>query len=473
MAVASSSASFPNPGLFTNMRCSLSASLSSPPHQARIFMNQYSRGFRFLHAALFTGAIATTATFSSLSSDWNRSVLAAFDDSPKTVLDQAWQIVNQKYVDPNFNQVDWQATRINLLNAEYSSTDQAYAALREALGELGDRYTRFLDPDQYLALSNQTAGELSGVGMRLKVDEVENRISVVEPMENSPAMLAGIESGDVILEIDGQSTDNMRVEQAAQLIRGEVGTQIKLRISRSGTEDFEVTLTRARIALPAVHYSLQEEGSTKVGYIRLKEFSSHAAEQMQRAIYDLEEQNVEAFVLDLRGNPGGLLYASIDIAKMWLNEGDIVHTVDRNGFSDDYRARGKALTSLPMAVLVDNNSASASEILAGALQDNGRATIIGGQTFGKALVQSVHKLSDGSGLAVTIAHYYTPNGTDISQRGITPDIELDMNSAEQLRAYSNRSLLGTKQDPCYLEALSNLQAQIQPQPFAVQDSMVQ
>lgn len=434
-------------------------------------MNQYSRGFRFLQVALFTGAIATTATLSSLSSGWNRSVLAALEDSPKTVLDEAWQIVNQKYVDPNFNQVDWQSVRTRLLNAEYSSTDQAYAALRQALGELGDRYTRFLDPEQYQALSNQTSGELTGVGMRLQLDQQINRIVVAEPMENSPAMLAGIQSGDHILQINGQSTDEMRVEQAAQLIRGEVGTQITLKLFRPGFQEFEVTLTRSRIALPAVHYSLKQEGSNKIGYIRLKEFSSHAAEQMRTAIANLEQQNVDGFVLDLRGNPGGLLYASIDIAKMWLNEGDIVRTVNRNGFGEDFEAKGKALTSLPLAVLVDNNSASASEILAGALQDNGRATIIGGQTFGKALVQSVHRLSDGSGLAVTIAHYYTPNGTDISHKGITPDIQVDMNSAEQLRASTNGSLLGTHEDPCYLQAISNLQAQIRPQPFAIEDSL--
>jgi carboxyl-terminal processing protease len=434
-------------------------------------MNQYLRGFRFLKVALFTGAIAATATLSSLSSGWNRSVLAALEDGPKTVLDQAWQIVNQKYVDPDFNQVDWQAVRVDLLNAEYSSTDQAYAALREALGELGDRYTRFLDPDQYQALSNQTSGELSGVGMRLTLDEADNRLTVIEPMENSPAMLAGIESGDRILAIDGKPTDNMRVEQAAELIRGDVGTQIKLRIARPGVEEFEVTLTRARIALPAVHYSLKQEGATQVGYIRLSEFSSHAAAQMRSAIENLEQQNVQGFVLDLRGNPGGLLYASIDIAQMWLNEGDIVHTVDRDGLSEDFQAQDRAISNLPLAVLVDHNSASASEILAGALQDNGRATIIGDRTFGKALVQSVHKLADGSGLAVTIAHYYTPNGTDISQRGITPDIRVDMNSASQVRAASDGSLLGTQQDPCYMQAVSNLQAQIKPQPFAIQDRM--
>jgi carboxyl-terminal processing protease len=336
---------------------------------------------------------------------------------------------------------------------------------------LGDRYTRFLDPEQYQALTNQTSGELSGVGMRLTLDEADRRLTVLEPMENSPAMLAGIESGDLILEIDGQSTDNMRVEEAAQLIRGDVGTQIKLRIARPGVEEFDVTLTRARIALPAVHYSLKQEGATQVGYIRLSEFSSHAAEQMREAIENLEQQNVQGFVLDLRGNPGGLLYASIDIAQMWLNEGDIVHTVDRDGFSEDFQAQDRALTNLPLAVLVDNNSASASEILAGALQDNGRATIIGDRTFGKALVQSVHKLSDGSGLAVTIAHYYTPNGTDISQRGITPDVRVDMNSAAQVRTSSDGSLLGTQQDPCYMQAVSNLQAQIKPQPFAIQDPM--
>jgi carboxyl-terminal processing protease len=200
----------------------------------------------------------------------------------------------------------------------------------------------------------------------------------------------------------------------------------------------------------------------------LKEVSSHAAEQMKRAIETLDEQDAQAFVLDLRGNPGGLLYASIEIAQMWMDSGAIVRTVDRGGHSQDFNANHTAISEKPLAVLVDSNSASASEILAGALKDNGRATIIGTQTFGKALVQSVHGLSDGSGLTVTIAHYYTPDGTDISHKGITPDITIELSGTQRQQLVTNPDLIGTPQDPYYNRALSTLQAQLTPKPLAVQ-----
>ncbi|NJM85348.1 MAG: peptidase S41, partial [Leptolyngbyaceae cyanobacterium RM2_2_21] len=169
-----------------------------------------------------------------------------------------------------------------------------------------------------------------------------------------------------------------------------------------------------------------------------------------------EQEGVEAFVLDLRGNPGGLLLSSIEIGRMWLQRGSIVRTVDRFGNDDEISANRTALTALPLAVLVDNRSASSSEILTGALQDNGRATVVGTTTFGKALVQQLHALSDGSGIAVTVAHYYTPNGTDISRKGITPDIEVDLtaNQVRQLRA--NPDLLATTSDPQYARAIAVL-----------------
>jgi carboxyl-terminal processing protease len=365
----------------------------------------------YFSQALFCGGLAAvTAVVSLVGPGLTRSVRAALQDSPKTVLDEAWQIVNREYVDGTFNQVDWQSTRQTLLNKNYSSREQAYTALRTALEKLQDPYTRFMDPKQYEALSNQTSGELSGVGMRLELDEKTKALTVVEPIENSPALKAGIQSGDQILAVDDKPTQGMNVEKASELIRGDVGTKVKLRVRRQGREDFDLSITRARIELPTVRYSLQQEGKNRIGYIRLNEFSAHAAEQMRRAIKDLSTQKVDAFVLDLRGNPGGLLQASIDISRMWMNAGSIVRTVDRQGNSEEIAANRTALTNLPLAVLVDGNSASSSEILTGALKDNKRAVIVGSQTFGKALVQSVHTLSDGSGLAVTIAHYYTPNG---------------------------------------------------------------
>ena len=370
-------------------------------------MNQSVKHYSPLQAVLIGGAIATTATVSVFAPVWTRCVLAALEDSPKALVDQVWQLVNSEYVDGSFNQQDWLAMRHTLLGKKYSSQEQAYEAIREALQKLGDPYTRFMDPQEYQALSSQTAGEVSGIGIRMEINDKTQRLTVLETIENSPALAAGVKSGDEILAIDGKSTQQMSLEDASELIRGQVGTSITIKLGRTGQSPFSLQLTRAIIEVPTVRYTLKREGNRRVGYIRLREFSGHASEQMRRAIQDLNSQNVDAFVLDLRGNPGGLLNSSIEIARMWLDNGGIVRTVKRTGGSELTKANRTALTQRPLAILVDGNSASASEILTGAMKDNNRAVVIGSKTFGKAMVQSVHELADGSGLAVTIAHYYT------------------------------------------------------------------
>lgn len=427
-------------------------------------MNRSLHHLSLSKTALCGGAIAATAVISLFGPGLGR-VRAALQDSPKAILDEAWQIVNREYVDESFNRVNWQAERQVLLDKQYSSRQEAYAALRKSLEKLDDPYTRFMDPKQYEALSNQTAGEVSGVGIRLEVNEKTKALTVVEPIENSPAIRAGIQSGDHILSINGKPTKGMSVEDASNLIRGEVGTKVSLEIRREATPNsFTVSLMRARIELPTVRYSVKQEGNTRIGYIRLNEFSAHAAEQMRRAIQELTAQKVSGFVLDLRGNPGGLLQASIEISRMWMDQGAIVRTVDRRGRDEEVSANQTALTKLPLVVLVDGNSASSSEILTGALKDNGRATIVGSQTFGKALVQSVHNLADGSGLAVTIAHYYTPKGTDISHKGIDPDVKIDLTEGDQKKLSSDPKLLATLQDPQYAKAVSELEKIILAQP---------
>jgi carboxyl-terminal processing protease len=423
-------------------------------------MKQFPRFAKLFHAALFGGAIATT-TLSLLNPAHVSSAHAALQDSPKAIIDEAWQIINREYVDPTFNQVDWQVVRQDLLSREYSSRQEAYNALKAAIQQLNDPYTRFMDPQQYEQLTSQTSGELSGIGIRLQSQQETGDLLVVEPIPNSPASTAGIRPGDRILAIDGQSTQGMTVEQASNLIRGEVGTRITLRIDREGENAFDLPLTRARIELPTVRYALRQEGSHRIGYIRLSEFSSHAPEQMRAAIEDLKNQDVDGFVLDLRGNPGGLLQASIEISQMWVEHGSIVRTVNRAGSSQEITANHTAMTNLPLAVLVDKNSASSSEILTGALKDNHRATVVGSQTFGKALVQAVHSLSDGSGLAVTIQHYYTPAGTDISHLGITPDIQIELTEVQRQQLFSTPALLGTAEaDPQYARAISALRDEI-------------
>ncbi len=405
-----------------------------------------------LRGAMFTGAFLATLLPICAS-----SAVASFKDSPKAVVDEAWQIVNREYVDGTFNRLDWQKTRMELLKRNYSNRQEAHIAIRSILRKLGDPYTRFMDPQQFQSLNNQTSGEMSGVGIKLEANPKTKQLIVAEAIDNSPASKAGIKAGDTIVAIDGKSTQNMTLEGAISLIRGEIGKSITLKIARGGKLPFDIPLTRAQIEVSSVFSELKQEGNLKVGYIRLSEFSSHSAEQMEKAIKDLNRKQVNAYVLDMRGNPGGLLQASVEIARMWMDNGTIVKTVDRKGGNENFSAVQGALTQLPMAVLVDGNSASASEILAGALKDNRRAQIVGAQTFGKALVQSVHSLSDGSGMAVTVAHYYTPNGTDIGHKGVTPDIKVDLNSMDRQNLSDSPALMGGKQDPQYQRAISVLQ----------------
>ena len=407
-----------------------------------------------MKAIKLAGTIATASLFVPYSSS---PVTAALEESPKTIVDEVWQIVYSEFVDSEFNKVDWLNERQKLLKKEYASEKEAYKAIRQSLKDLGDPYTRFLDPKEFEELTSQTSGELSGVGIRLEIDKKTSALTIVEPLENSPASSAGLQSGDRIVRINDKPTELMTIEQASQEIKGEVGTEIKLEIARNGKKPFDVVLERAQIELPSVNYTLNQEGATKVGYIKLDEFSSHAAEQMEKAIADLSEKQASGFILDLRGNPGGLLFSSVEIARMWMAKGAIVSTIDRKGGNQKFAANGNALTDLPLVVLVDGYSASASEILAGALKENRRATVVGSRTYGKGTVQSVHSLSNGSGLAVTIAQYYPPSGEDINYKGIAPDIEVDLTREEQTTLSINPALIGTKADRQYARAIGILQ----------------
>ncbi|MEN9232972.1 MAG: S41 family peptidase [Gloeomargarita sp. DG02_4_bins_56] len=381
------------------------------------------------------------------------------ENNPKAILDEAWQIINTHYVDPHFNRVNWQQVRQDLLSREYSSSAQAYAALRAEIKKLGDHYTRFLDPQEFQALANQTAGEFSGVGVRLKLQEEgdEKRIVIADVVEHSPAAKAGIQPGDELVSVAGRSAKGMTLEDASKLIRGPVGTVLRLEVRRSGAaETLPLQVTRAWIETKIVDYALKREQGRAIGLIRLHGFNAHATEQMRQAIQSLQRQGAQAYVLDLRGNPGGLLSSSIEITRMWLNQGRIVSTVGRQGEREVFNANGTAVVREPLAVLVDHQSASASEIVAGALQDHKRAVVVGSPTFGKALVQSVHRLSDGSGLAVTIAHYYTPSGRDIARKGISPNVTVEITRAQRQSLAQRPADTTTGSDPAYARAVELL-----------------
>ena len=409
-----------------------------------------------------TAAMLTTVAVTGAGLHFSQSQ-AFFQESPKELVDEVWQIVNQQYVDATFNQVDWRAVREEYLDRSYDNKQEAYDAINEMLEELDDPYTRFMNPEEFKNLQIDTSGELTGVGIQIALDEETDYIRVISPIEDSPAFEAGIISQDLIIGINGQSTKGMDLNEAVNLIRGEPDTQVTLTIQREEKElDYEIT--RAEIEVHPVKTRLQETSVGKVGYIRLNQFNSNAAGEMRTAIQNFQEQEVSGYVLDLRSNPGGLLQSSVQIGRMWLDEGKkIVSTVNRQGKVDEQTTRGEALTDKPLVVLVDGGSASASEILAGALQDHNRGMIVGTQTFGKGLVQSVRGLGDGSGLAVTIAKYLTPDGRDINDKGIAPDVvsELDEEKQEALRR--DRASLGTTKDPQFSEALSILKTEIAQQ----------
>lgn len=388
---------------------------------------------------------------------------AFFRESPKEVVDEVWQIVDRNYVDGTFNKVDWKATRTRYLNRNYKDKEEAYKAIREMLKQLGDPYTRFMDPQEFKNMQIDTSGQLTGVGIQLAQDEATKKLVVISPIEESPAAAAGILSRDFIVKIDGKSTEGMAVDKAVTLIRGPVGTKVTLTILR-GNKELEFELKRERIEIHPVRFSLQKNpvGGT-IGYIRLVQFSANASPEMRTAIEKLESQKVDGYILDLRSNPGGLLSGSIEIARMWLREGKIVSTVNRQGVTSLEEANNRALTNKPLVVLVDGGSASASEILSGALQDNNRAVIVGTKTFGKGLVQSVRGLGDGSGMAVTIAKYLTPSGRDINKHGIDPNVVISLTDAQKQVLSNDRTKIGTLEDPQYTKAVEILNQRIAAQ----------
>lgn len=371
------------------------------------------------------------------------------------LLSEAWRIVNRSYVDDSFNSRNWRSIRQQAVKEPLNNREQTYTAIQGMLANLDDPFTRLLKPEQYRSLQVNTSGELTGVGLQIAIDSESGSLTVVAPLAGSPADKAGIQPLDRILKIDGTPTSELSLDEAATRMRGRIGTPVTLTIGRSGRESpEEIELLRDRITLNPVYAELQSgPENLPLGYIRLSQFSANATEEVAHAIDRLEKQGAAAYILDLRNNPGGLLQAGIEIARLWLDSGTIVYTVNRQGILGSFEASGGALTDDPLIVLVNKGTASASEILAGALQDNGRAQLVGEKTFGKGLIQSLFDLSDGSGLAVTVAKYETPNHTDINKQGISPDRVVPLEPAMA------RAKIGSEADLQYQAALQLLKEQ--------------
>jgi carboxyl-terminal processing protease len=362
---------------------------------------------------------------------------------------EVWRIVNRSYLDGTFNHQNWLDVRQKALKSRFPNQEAAYTTIQDMLKTLDDPFTRFLEPEKYRSLQVSTSGELIGVGLQIALNS-RGGLEVITPIENSPAEKAGLKPRDRILKIEGLSTENLTLDEAATRLRGPLGSVVTLLIGREGEKDIEVILVRDRITLNPVVSDLRlSSQGDKIGYLRLSQFNANAVTELAQAISILEKKGASAYILDLRNNPGGLLQAGIEISRLWLESGTIVYTANRQGIQGTYEAFGPALTKDPLVILVNQGTASASEILAGALQDNHRGQLVGETTFGKGLIQSLFELSDGSGLAVTIAKYETPNHRDINKLGIKPDQIIPQPAI-------NREQIGTKADVQYQGAIELL-----------------
>lgn len=316
----------------------------------------------------------------------------------------------------------------------YASVEQLYDALRESYdgkldqqtlldglkdglaGAADDAYTEYMNADEAEELNAQLNGSFDGIGAEL--DKKDGEIIIVAPIKGFPAEREGLRSGDIIAAVDGQPTTDMSVTDAVKKIRGQAGTNVKLTIIRDG-KSMEFEITRESITVPSVEHEMLDG---KIGYIRISRFSEDTSKLAREAAEDLKQQGAKGVVLDLRGNPGGLLNASVDVSSLWLEDGATVLEERRGGETiKTYKATGDAvLQGVPTVVLVDGGSASASEIVAGALSDNKAATLMGEKTFGKGSVQDIVPLTAGGILKVTIARWYTPSGHNIDKEGISP-----------------------------------------------------
>ena len=366
-------------------------------------------------------------------------------NSHKEVIDHVWQIIYRDFLDSegNFSKTEWISLRKKLLSKRYNQPIEAYEAIRDMLANLEDPYTRFLDPKEFNQMRIDTSGELTGIGIQIVKDEENDNLLIVAPIEGSPASKAGIRAKDNIISIDNISTKGMDIEQAVRLIRGKAGTIVKLGIYRNGNKIYK-SLLRQKIEIKSVKSKINNtKDGLLIGYLRIKQFNANASKEIKGTLIDFENKKISGYILDLRGNPGGLLDSSIEISRHFIDKGIIVSTVSKNGLKEIKQANGSAITKKPLVVLVNEASASASEIVSGAIKDNQRGKLVGKKTFGKGLVQSMRTLIDGSGLTVTVAKYLTPNGTDINKSGIIPDIEVNMNKRILPRD------IGTKKDMQY------------------------
>ena len=407
-------------------------------------MEQKNENGKFLKG-LFCGVILVLICMAGclLHLQWKMNRRAAVStDSEKT-----------ETLDMNLSQVKKKAGEIEeLINAYYLDEidgqkveDTMYTGM---VAGLEDPYSVYYSKEELESMEESISGAYSGIGATLTQDPDTGDLSVVSCFDGTPAQEAGLQPGDVITGWNGNSVEGMELSELVSKIKTDPEEQLTLEIERDG-EILEVELTRREVQIPTVEYEMLDD---QIGYIRLVEFDEVTADQFKEALEDLEKQNMKKLIIDVRNNPGGVLQVVCDMLDQLLPEGLIVYTEDKNGNRKEYTSDEEHQFSKPLAVLANENSASASEIFAGAIQDYGIGTIVGTTTFGKGIVQRTFYLSDGTGVKLTVAKYYTPKGHDIHKKGITPDVEIELD--EELK---NQSSISHEEDNQLQKAIEVLQ----------------
>lgn len=344
------------------------------------------------------------------------------------LVDEVYELIEEEYVDENI----------------LKASEVSYGLAKGLVSALDDPYSAFMTPQENKNFQDGLGGKLEGIGAELTMRE--ELLTVISPLKDTPASEIGLMPEDVIIKIDGESTDGMSLEQAVLKIRGEKGTEVTLTILRKNAEEQEFTIVRDTITIDSVTWEMKEN---KLAYISLNQFGENTTKEFNNAINDILLQEPQGLILDLRFNGGGFLDGAVDIVSAFIADGKVVEIQKRNGFGNEtLEVSGDVkLETIPLVVIINKGSASASEIVAGAIQDYQRGVILGEQSFGKGTVQEVMPLQDGSSLRLTIAKWFTPNGVNISETGITPDQKVEMTVEDYLE----------KRDPQLDSAIEYLQ----------------
>jgi len=341
--------------------------------------------------------------------------VSGIQNTPSNLFDPVYQMY--QYVKSYFYEPD----RID-------DQEALYGAMKGIVEHLDDPYTVFMEPTEVTQFEESLAGEFSGVGIEITIQD--DILTVITPLIGSPAEAAGMLAGDKILSIDGESTEGETLSQSAMRIRGEIGTTVVLTVKHEDGTIEDISIVRDIITVEAVRHEPYQDG--EIGYIRLMRFEDDTTRQLDEALGTFDLQNLTGLILDLRSNAGGLMNEAISVANRFVDEGVVLITQDRLSNQRKYYARGNNIPNFPVAILINRGTASASEIAAGAIRDNNMGILIGQKSFGKGVFQQLIEFNDGSALKITTGEYYTPSGSVVNGVGLTPDIEVDLEEGDPI-----------------------------------------